>query len=1024
MKKKILALFIVFVMILSITAAGSVHAFTLTPIDFADGDGSAEDPYQIDTPEQLDKVRDHTEAHFVLANDIDLTQYLDVEGAGYNEGKGWVPIVSFSGDFDGNGKIISGLFIHLGEGSDSGLFADTSSEAVISRVVLADVNITGDYYVGGLVGYNRGTIMECSVSGSINGDQVAGGLVGGNTIIATISGSHTSVTVSGIYCVGGLVGENDGYIADSNATGVVTGTGTDSYDSVGGLAGANYGTIENSYTTTTVTGIISVGGLAGYNAGTIDRSYVSGAVYGASYVGGLVGWNSNAIIQDSYAAGEVSATDDQVGGLVGKSSLSTIGNSYASGAVSGREEVGGLVGTNYFGTIQNTYARGTVNGQQFVGGLMGWNGEGAVVNSYATGIVVGVSNVGGLIGGSANSTITSSYYDWETTDQSDTGNGTPKSSEEMKQQATFIDWDFTNIWSIIEDATYPYLQWEAGASDMIEIWTATDLNTVRDNLSGSYMLMDDINLDVSPFNTGEGWEPIGVNDWNAFSGTFDGNGKTITGLYINRPDQDAVGLFGWSNNAVIQNVTLLDVNVSGNSAVGSLVGAPKSVTIDSTSATGVVSGSESVGGLVGFLYESNISDSDANVKVDGNLSIGGLVGQSSDDNMIENSHAKGAVSGDFSVGGLVGTNNSTIKDSYSTGTVVGSECVGGLAGANYGEISGSYATGDVSGESDYVGDYVGYFIGGLAGANNEGSITDSYARGAASGDAYVGGLVGTNVNNSSIANSYATGGPVTGNSYLGGLVGSSDFSTITSSYYDWETTDQSDTGKGTPKSSEEMKQQATFIDWGFPSIWSIHSDFNDGYPFLSWQAFIVPIPPETYTVALSANPTEGGSVIGAGTYDEGSSVTVIATANAGYRFVNWTEDGVEVGTSTSYQFTIEGDRTLVANFEMTMDTYYNVTLSAVPPKAGSVSGEGSYREGDLVTVTAETNEGFLFIGWYENGVEVSTDAEYSFTMGAVDCNLTARFQTEQKSKSLKPDKPGKPGEPGKPDKPDKPNKIK
>ena len=142
----------------------------------------------------------------------------------------------------------------------------------------------------------------------------------------------------------------------------------------------------------------------------------------------------------------------------------------------------------------------------------------------------------------------------------------------------------------------------------------------------------------------------------------------------------------------------------------------------------------------------------------------------------------------------------------------------------------------------------------------------------------------------------------------------------------------------------------------------------------------------TYDITLAANPAEGGSVAGAGTYAEGTEVTVSARTNANYNFVNWTESGNVVSTNASYTFTVSADRSLVANFVR----MYEITATANPTAGGSVSGAGIIANGETCTLTATAANGYTFINWTENGTEVSNSATYSFTVTA-DSDLVANF---------------------------------
>ena len=143
----------------------------------------------------------------------------------------------------------------------------------------------------------------------------------------------------------------------------------------------------------------------------------------------------------------------------------------------------------------------------------------------------------------------------------------------------------------------------------------------------------------------------------------------------------------------------------------------------------------------------------------------------------------------------------------------------------------------------------------------------------------------------------------------------------------------------------------------------------------------------TYTITASANPAEGGTMTGAGEYTHGQMVTLRATANAGYAFVNWTENGSVVSNTASYMFEATADRSLVANFDAVT---YTINASANPADGGTISGTGNYAYGQNITLTATANDGYIFANWTENGFVVSSDAEYSFTVTS-DRTLIANF---------------------------------
>ncbi len=150
--------------------------------------------------------------------------------------------------------------------------------------------------------------------------------------------------------------------------------------------------------------------------------------------------------------------------------------------------------------------------------------------------------------------------------------------------------------------------------------------------------------------------------------------------------------------------------------------------------------------------------------------------------------------------------------------------------------------------------------------------------------------------------------------------------------------------------------------------------------------------PQSFTITVSANPTIGGTVSGGGTYNQGQSCTVTAAANASYSFVNWTENGNVVSTNRNYTFTVTSNRTLVANFQAQPQNY-NITVSANPTNGGTVTGGGSYQQGQSCTVNATPATGYNFVRWTENGQQVSTNASYTFTVTG-NRTLVAQFQPQ------------------------------
>ena len=208
------------------------------------------------------------------------------------------------------------------------------------------------------------------------------------------------------------------------------------------------------------------------------------------------------------------------------------------------------------------------------------------------------------------------------------------------------------------------------ANFALPIWDWYDLDAIRDNLGGSYILMNDLDSTTAGYtelagkkaNGRKGWQPIGTTAENdKFAGSFNGQGHEICNLFIDRPAKSNVGLFGVvGEGGVIENVSLMNVTMTGYSGVGGLVGKNEGPVSNSYS-TGRVTGSRSVGGLAGH-NSGNVSNSYSTGRVTGGWSVGGLAGHNSGN--VSNSYSTGRVTGNSYVGGLVGRNEDTVSNSF------------------------------------------------------------------------------------------------------------------------------------------------------------------------------------------------------------------------------------------------------------------------------------------------------------------------------------------------------------------------
>ena len=326
------------------------------------------------------------------------------------------------------------------------------------------------------------------------------------------------------------------------------------------------------------------------------------------------------------------------------------------------------------------------------------------------------------------------------------------------------------------------------------------LSGVTQNTSANAVLTADIVVNknvLKPDGTlNEGtfkeWTPIATSA-SPYTGIFDGQNHTISGLYFNQEDSYDVGLFG-RNNGKIANAGILDSYFYGTSKVGGVCGNNYTGTITNCYNTGSVSGIGTAGGVSGYNDNGSITNCYNTGNVSGSSGfVGGVSGCNSKGTII-NSYNAGSVSGLEFVGGVSGDNSKgTITNCYNIGSVSGSEgYVGGVNGYNNGgNITNSYNAGSVSGTERHVGGVSGYndggtitncynigssvsgsgYVGGVSGDNSKGTITNCYNTGSVSGTGVnVGGVIGRNESNASITNCYYDSTIYTGNAigYDGG----------------------------------------------------------------------------------------------------------------------------------------------------------------------------------------------------------------------------------------------------------------
>ena len=308
---------------------------------------------------------------------------------------------------------------------------------------------------------------------------------------------------------------------------------------------------------------------------------------------------------------------------------------------------------------------------------------------------------------------------------------------------------------------------------------------------------------TSSWASGAGFSPIGNSTTN-FTGTYHGGGHKITGLFINLPSTNCVGLFGYAGSgSVIDSLGVENTTVFGVNSVGGFAGTI-SGTVRSCHSTGTVTGGYSVGGFAGQLSSGTVSNSYSTVTTNAKYDAGGFAGDNVSGGSIDSCYATGNV--------IEATDNSTWV-------------CGGLVGwnANGSSINTGFATGNATG---YTG------IGGLVGSDN-GSITNSYALGNATGTQNVGGLIGGGSGSAVVTNSYSAGN-TSGSTDIDALIGNLNGTSANNCFFNCDSASGGVAGTGL--TTAQMQTNTTFLTAGWSgSVWNIDAGTNYGFPYLRWQ---------------------------------------------------------------------------------------------------------------------------------------------------------------------------------------------
>ena len=755
-------------------------------------------------------------ATYVLKNDIKLSSF-------WNEKlNSWTPIGTeekpFKGFFEGLGHKISGLYID-GSNSNQGLFGVIDGGIVSNLEVEGKVKSSSEN-IGGIVGKakNAYTIRNCLNRVEVTGKNNVGGIIGEDIVEESkgkILNCRNMAIITGESKVGGIIGISNGDIVNSVNFSNVEAT----LDSVGGLVG-----LKNKNENSNLTG-------------TLKMSYNIAKVKGNSKVGGVVGTN-NDIIENCYNTGIVEASNGYVGGIVGTQEGTTDSNK--------------------------------------------------LLNSYSTGNIISTveENVGGVIGSKTENSIVSKCIYIENTAKGGIAGTNVKDSAEvrsaefMKTKYCVYDLGEEN-WKTISGIDYPVLYWQDGEKTNLEFETVSTAQALKDmahivndmgeTFEGKTVTQQN-NIDLSTVcsETLGNWTPIGDYGTNTnlyFAGTFEGNGNTISNLYI-KGSNHYQGLFGHVANSNIKNVNIEKENIVGKNYIG---------------------------GLISFGEQSNIIN--VHIKsgtIIGNATSGGIAGCINDESIISkcSNYAKIFSSNTAYIdppncgafGGIAGASNPNTKVELCVnyGTISAQRYVGGITGVNWGKTLNCYNAGIIQCtlEQDSVG--------GISGIQNPpestASVENCYNIGKIEYTPNVGlyGQIIASVLGGTISNCYY-------------LEGQNDLKGI----YNKDITGQAEV-----RSAEFMKSKYFVKELGEEN-WKIASGVNDGYPILTWQAG-EKIEPEFETVSTAQALKDMAHIVNdMGETFDGKTVTqqndidlsTVCSATLG----NWIPIG-DYGTNTNLFF--------------------------------------------------------------------------------------------------------------------------
>lgn len=741
-------------------------------------------------------------------------------------------------------------------------------------------------------------------------------------------------------------------------------------------------------------------GFAGTSKGSIRNCINYASVSGAERVGGIAG-SSEGTIENCANYGTITASGTRAGGIVGNlqsDGSEAVKSCFNAGSVTASSFAGGIAGDHYNGgQIANVYNIGEVSSQGYSGGLLGNFRSGTLTAAYNAGAVSGAEGKTGAIIGrlewNNNNKFVDNAYFAEGMVASYLGdangcilNGVPQQKDEegLKAAYTELGEAFASDITPYRNNGYPVLKWQIGDSADSkdpetdpEGWNGTDTAKPK-LLDGVYqisspqelkwfaeevkkdgrlnaVLTKDIDLNNRNFEPIGGWT-----EETAFSGTFDGNGKTIKNYY-RRAEKSGEGLFA------------------------TVTGTVKDLTV-----AGAFRGKDYCGVIAG--YNKGAIENCLNlVSLEGGNYIGGIAGVNYDGGQITGCRNSGRVSGATGVGGIAGWNKAggTISECASNGTVIAAKTfAGGICARNDESVTNCYNKGLVVSMAStlrgYTGGVVGYNNGYIANLYNTGTVISagSYVGGAAglSATGALGSVTAENMYGiGEVCGAYFESEEAEEQFYVGGVIGKK--TDVIQNVYYLKTLKTA--GGGVGKSASEMKQ-AGFASALGSSFRRDTQNLNDGYPVLSWQ---------TAANTLSQPEKMSGKVIVEGEAKAGYTLTANYDGEEKDLMYYWYtadkygEYGLCVTETATYKIPVDmvGQTIRVKVLSKNKVSFVEgAAAAAVEGMNGSVTLKGIPVVGKTITAKYSRPADEPQYRWYRGDVAIADADKESYTITEAD----------------------------------------